>query len=108
MGIMSSANGADTTRKRPRRGRKSTPAATARTSGDFWGSVAKLPAVEEVVITPDPSALLRSLGRAPFPGHEAVSEHHLRAVYNSSVKLAEVLATAGDLLVAAEDGEHQH
>ena len=100
---MNAGNGGDATRKRSRRGRsRSTAPATAKTAGDFWGSQEKLPAVEEVVITSDPSAAARSLGRPPFPGHEAVSEYYLRAVYDSSVKLAEVLATAGDLLAAGD------
>ena len=99
----SAANSADAARKRSRRGRgKAAAASTAKTSGDFWGSTGKLPPVEEVAISADPSAVARSLGRPPFPGHEAVSEYHLRAVYDSSAKLAEVLATAGDLL-ASED-----
>ncbi len=101
---MSAANGADAARRRSRRSRsRSAAASTAKNSGDFWGSAGKLPDPEEVVITTDPSALLRSLGRPPFPGHEAVSEYYLRAVYESSVKLAEVLATAGDLLETPAD-----
>ena len=56
----------------------------------------------------DASAVVRSLGRPPFPGHEAVSEYYLRAVYDNTVKLAEVLATAGDLLSeSAEPAESE-
>ena len=96
---MSAIDGADAARKRSRRGRgKGAAPGSARTSGDFWGSADKLPVVEEVTVTSDPSAVVRSLGRPPFPGHEAVSEYYLRAVYDNTVKLAEVLATAGDLL----------
>ena len=98
---MSAANGAEAARKRSRRSKgkgKGTAPGSARTSGDFWGSADKLPAVEEVTVSTDPSAVVRSLGRPPFSGHEAVSEYYLRAVYDNTVKLAEVLATAGDLL----------
>lgn len=96
---MSGTNGADAARRRPRRGRgKGAAPGSAKVSGDFWGSADKLPAVEEVTVTTDASAVLRSLGRPPFPGHEAASEYYLRAVYANTVKLAEVLATAGDLL----------
>ena len=96
---MNAANRADAARKRARRGRgKGPPPGTAKTSGDFWGSADKLPSVHEVSVTTDPSAVVRSLGRPPFSGHEAVSEYYLRAVYDNTVKLAEVLATAGDLL----------
>lgn len=101
---MTTGNGADAARRRTRRGRGKAPAqSSAKTSSDFWGSAEKLPAVEEVVITADASAVSRSLGRPPFPGHEAVSEYYLRAVYDNTVKLAEVLATAGDLLAVEED-----
>ena len=102
---MSSTDSSNNARKRSRRARsRSTGPSSARTSLDFWGSVEKLPSVEEVAINTDPSAVARSLGRPPFPGHEAVSEYYLRAVYDSSAKLAEVLATAGDLL-AADDAD---
>ena len=97
--LVNAANGADAARRRSRRGRgKSTAQGSAKTSGDFWGSSGKLPSVEEVMVSADASAVVRSLGRPPFPGHEAVSEYYLRAVYDNTVKLAEVLATAGDLL----------
>ena len=101
---MNAANGADAARRRSRRGKgKGTPPGSAKTSGDFWGSVEKLPSVDEVTVSSDPSAVVRSLGRPPFPGHEAVSEYYLRAVYDNTAKLAEVLATAGDLLSEASE-----
>ena len=100
---MSPADSSNNARKRSRRGRSRNNGPTsARSSVDFWGSGDKLPSVEEVTINTDPSAVARSLGRPPFPGHEAVSEYYLRAVYDNSAKLAEVLATAGDLLAAEE------
>ena len=103
---MSGANGADAARRRSRRGRgKGASPSSAKTSRDFWGSPDSLPSVEEVTVSTDASAVVRSLGRPPFPGHEAVSEYYLRAVYDSTVKLAEVLATAGDLLSDSSDAE---
>lgn len=100
------SNGADAARRRSRRGRgKGTPPGSAKASGDFWGSPDKLPPVEEVTVSTDPSAVVRSLGRPPFPGHEAVSEYYLRAVYDNTAKLAEVLATAGELLEGSADNE---
>ena len=87
--------------KRNRRGRgRSGQSTNARTAGDFWGDIDKIPAVDSVVLTSDPSAVVRSLGRPPLAGHEAVSEHYFRAVYEQAVTLAGVLATAGDLLDA--------
>ena len=101
-----SANGADAARRRSRRGRgKPNAPGTAKTAGDFWGAADKLPSVEEVTVSTDPSAVVRSLGRPPFPGHEAVSEYYLRAVYDNTAMLAEVLATAGDLLEGSADSE---
>jgi hypothetical protein len=89
--------------KRNRRGRaRPSQPSTARTSGDFWGDVDKLPSVDSVTLTPDPSAVVRSLGRPPLAGHEAVSEHYFRAIYEQVVTLAGVLATAGDLIDADE------
>ena len=100
------SNGADAARRRSRRGRgKGTAPGSAKTSGDFWGSPDKLPSVEEVTVSTDPSAVVRSLGRPPFSGHEAVSEYYLRAVYDNTAKLAEVLATAGDLLSEPPESE---
>ncbi len=96
------ANGtaaADIARRRSRRSRsKSAAVQSAKTTSEFWGSVDKLPSVQEVVVSTDPSAVMRSLGRPPFSGNEAISEYYLRAVYENTSKLAEVLATAGDLL----------
>jgi hypothetical protein len=95
----SNGDGARRKSKRNRRGRgRSGKAQTARNAGDFWGDVEKLPPVDTVTLTTDPSAVVRSLGRPPLAGHEAVSEHYFRAVYEQAVMLAGVLATAGDLL----------
>ncbi len=103
---MTAANGADSARRRSRRGKgKGAAPGSAKHSGDFWGSPDKLPAVEDVTVSTDASAVVRSLGRPPFSGHEAVSEYYLRAVYDNTVKLAEVLATAGDLLEGSSDSE---
>lgn len=76
---------------------------SARTVGDFWGDVERLPAVEQVRLTKDSSAVVRSLGRPPVSGHEAISEHYFRAVCDQAVNLAAVLATASELL--SDDGE---
>ncbi len=105
---MSRANGADGVRRRARRSKgKGTAQESAKISGDFWGSAAELPSVEEVTVSADPSAVARSLGRPPFAGHEAVSEYYLRAVYENTAKLAEVLATAGRLLPDHAEDERQ-
>ncbi len=89
-------------RRRPK-GRKARAPHSAKVSGDFWGDASKLPSTETIAINPDPSALSRSLGRPPFAGHEAASEYYLRTVYDNAAMLAEVLATAGDLLAESPD-----
>lgn len=76
---------------------------SARTSGDFWGDPARLPAVSEVAVSADGSAVIRSLGRPPVTGHEAASEYYFRIACDRAVNLAAVLATAGDLLDDEDD-----
>ena len=49
-------------------------------------------------ITTDPSAVIRSLGRAPLSGHHNAADHYFAAVYERSVSLASALATAGDMI----------
>ncbi len=100
---MNTGNGSEAKKKRNRRVRNkdSTPK-SARTVGDFWGDPAKLPPVSEVVFTTDSSAVVRSLGRFPVTGYEAISEHYFRAVYDHAVNLAAVLVAAGDLLDATD------
>jgi len=66
---------------------------------EFWGDPSKLPSVEQNVrITLDPPAVVRSLGRPPLSGHHGVAEHYFKAVYDRSVALASALAAAGDLI----------
>ncbi len=66
---------------------------------DFWGDPSTLPAGDvHARITPDPAAVVRSLGRPPLSGHYNVAEHYFTAVYERSVNLASALAAAGDLL----------
>ena len=93
-------------KKNRNRWRRGPAQGSAKTAVEFWGSADRLPAVQRVKVTSDADALARSLGRPPFTGHEAASEHYLRAVYQNTVKLAEALATAGDIaeVDAPEDG----
>jgi len=64
----------------------------------FWGDPDKLPTeVPRVHTSADPSAVIRSLGRPPLAGNEAVAEHYFRAIYDRTVVLAGALGAAGDL-----------
>jgi hypothetical protein len=65
----------------------------------FWGDPAGLPASQpDVRITDDPSAVPRSLGAPPLPGHEAIAEHYFRVVFERAVTTAGALAAAGGLI----------
>jgi hypothetical protein len=65
----------------------------------FWGDVSQLPFAErDVRITDEPSAVPRSLGRPPLPGHEQIAEHYFAAVYDRAVATAGALAAAGGLI----------
>jgi hypothetical protein len=65
----------------------------------FWGDPASLPASQpDVRITDDPSAVPRSLGAPPLPGHEAIAEHYFRVVFERAVTTAGALAAAGGLI----------
>lgn len=65
----------------------------------FWGESAALPdAQREVRMTTDPSAVPRSLGPPPLPGHETAAEHYFAAVYDRAVTTAGALAAAGGMI----------
>jgi hypothetical protein len=65
----------------------------------FWGDAAQLPEVsQDVRITDDPSALPRSLGPPPLPGHEVIAEQYFGVVYDRAVSTAGLLAAAGGLI----------
>ena len=69
----------------------------------FWGDPTQLPvASADVEITDDPSAVARSLGAPPLPGHEAVAAHYFRVVYDRAVMTAGALAAAGGLISTEE------
>lgn len=103
--------------KRRRRGRggggRGSSAAAARPVSPrraFWGST-RPPAEgtttaaakpKPIRATPDPAALLRSLGNPPLS--PASAPHHLAVVYEEAVRAATALAAANGLL--ADDGEH--
>jgi hypothetical protein len=65
----------------------------------FWGDPSELPASQpDVRITDDPSAVPRSLGAPPLPGHEVIAEHYFRVVFERAVTTAGALAAAGGLI----------
>ncbi|MEX1162614.1 MAG: hypothetical protein WEB03_03440, partial [Nitriliruptor sp.] len=65
----------------------------------FWGDSVQLPeASQDVRITDDPSAVPRSLGPPPLPGHETIAEQYFGVVYDRAVGTAGLLAAAGGLI----------
>ncbi|MGI8492637.1 MAG: hypothetical protein ACR2KC_04835 [Acidimicrobiales bacterium] len=54
--------------------------------------------------TPDPGAVVRSLGPTPLALDQAIAERHLTAVYEEAVRAATALAAANGIL-AADAGE---
>jgi hypothetical protein len=46
----------------------------------------------------DPSAMVRSLGPPPLPGHETAAEAYFAVVYDKAAALAAALAAASNLL----------
>jgi hypothetical protein len=72
---------------------------TAEDGPAFWGETSKLPPAQpDVRITDHPSAVPRSLGRPPLPGHEMAAEHYFGVVYDRAVSTAGALAAAGGLI----------
>lgn len=65
----------------------------------FWGDPAQVAGAPPTVRpTPDPSALVRSLGPPPLVGHERAADAYFAAVYDRAVGLATALAAANGLL----------
>jgi len=88
---------------RKRRNRKRRNRSNARALAEFWGEPDALPeARDDIRITTDPSAVVRSLGRPPLPGQEQVAEAYFAAVYGRAVGLASALAAAGELIEPEE------
>ena len=69
----------------------------------FWGDPANLPEPrQDVRITEDPAAVVRSLGPPPLTGQETIAEHYFSVVYDRAVLLAGALATAAGLITIDE------
>ncbi len=69
----------------------------------FWGRPPGAEAPRSIRPTPEPGALVRSLGAPPLAIDPAIAERHLVAVYEEAVKAATALAAANGLLDASAD-----
>lgn len=64
----------------------------------FWGDPTQLPVRADYVTDGvDPTAIIRSLGRAPIPGKNSAPELYFEVLYQRAASLAQALAIAGNL-----------
>ncbi|MHB1928090.1 MAG: hypothetical protein ACYDEN_14290 [Acidimicrobiales bacterium] len=71
--------------------------------GDEVSPEPAVPATVRVRPTPEPGAVVRSLGPPPLAVDPAVAERHLTAVYEEAVRAATALAAANGLLDVGSD-----
>jgi hypothetical protein len=95
----------------PRRRKAPTrPSARRRqgTGADFWGSSnTDADVADPIMMSEDPSAMVRSLGPPPLPGHEQAAEAYFAVVYDKAAALAAALAAASNLLqIDVPDGDN--
>jgi uncharacterized Zn finger protein len=71
----------------------------------FWNEGEALPPLNSsIALTPDPAAVVRSLGKPPLAGQDEVANSYFELVYGRAVGLAGALAAAAGLdVVQAED-----
>ncbi len=71
----------------------------------FWGApdAGEPSPAPPIRPTPEPGALVRSLGPPPLAIDAGVAERHLTAVYEEAVRTATALAAASGLLAAEAD-----
>ncbi len=81
------------------------PAASKRLAEQrFWGiSYEAAPVTTSIRPTPDPGALVRSLGAPPLAMDANLAIRHLSAVYEEAVRAATALAAANGLLANGDE-----
>jgi hypothetical protein len=70
---------------------------------NYWGRPAEPSAPDLILPSPDPAALVRSLGPPPLAGHDQAAKIFFEAVYEKSVGIAVALSAANDLLDTNDD-----
>lgn len=64
----------------------------------YWGDPSAMPTRDDYALeTPDPTAVIRSLGKAPIPGKNSAPELYFDVLYTRAAGLAQALAFAGGL-----------
>ena len=72
----------------------------------YWGDATSLPIRSDYVLeSSDPTAVIRSLGKAPIPGKTSAPELYFEVLYKRAMGLAQALAFAGGLNEEAPDSE---
>jgi hypothetical protein len=71
--------------------------------GRFWGAAPEPSKPRPIRPTPDPGALVRSLGQPPLSVDPGLADRHLTAVYEEAVKAATALLAANGLLDAGDE-----
>jgi hypothetical protein len=82
--------------RRPRRGRR-TPNRQPSKQKSLWDPVPTPDAPEPIRVSPEPAALITSLGAPPLRGASS-TEHYIAAVVDRAAGLATALAVSADLL----------
>jgi hypothetical protein len=88
-----------------RRGRRA-PARQATKEQGLWQRVPAPSPPELIRPTPDPGALITSLGPPPLRGPGSSAEHYLAAVIERAAGLATALAASAELLAERDDDEN--
>ena len=96
--------GSSRSAKRKQARRRRSPAAR---SAELWRPVAPIDDVAPIAPTPDPAALLRSLGEPPLQGQGVIAEHYLAAAVEQAAGLATALAAASGLLAQPVEDDDQ-
>ena len=64
----------------------------------YWGDATSLPVRNDYILeSKDPTAVIRSLGKAPIPGKNSAPELYFEVLYKRATGLAQALAFAGAL-----------
>lgn len=64
----------------------------------YWGDPGSLPVRHDYALeAQDPTAVIRSLGKAPIPGKNSAPELYFEVLYTRAAGLAQALAFAGGL-----------
>lgn len=72
----------------------------------YWGDPTALPVRHDYALeSNDPTAVIRSLGKAPIPGKNSAPELYFEVLYKRAAGLAQALAFAGGLNETDEEAE---